>query len=175
MRKAPLVSGHDGGDNVIPILPYGGRANPNSGHAGSETSRDRAVSADADGRTANLQHRVLGLLAEHGQTGATWTEVAGALGLHHGSASSALSTLHKAGFAARLTEVRNQCKVYVLAEYVNEREVETPGQSSTTRMLDQAICLLTRLTPCPDHSPFVQQDCLRCEAHELVKRYRVTR
>ena len=169
------MSGHDGDENVIPILPYGGRTNPNSGYAGSETSRDRAESADADGQTANLQHRVLGLLAERRQEGATWTEVAGALGLHHGSASSALSTLHKAGFAARLRQVRNRCKVYVLAEYVDDREVETHGQSSTTVMLDEAVCLLMRLTPCPDHSPFVAEGCLRCQANELVKRYRVTR
>jgi hypothetical protein len=47
--------------------------------------------------------------------------------LHHGRVSGALSVLHKVGKLARLHETRDKCKVYVLPEFVNDRQTEPHG------------------------------------------------
>jgi len=88
-----------------PILPYGGDSEPNSGYAGSEASRERARREDADGTTSYRQRRVRLLIEQAGPRGMTWAEVARELNLHHGQASGALSSLHRAGKIARLEEL----------------------------------------------------------------------
>lgn len=53
--------------------------------------------------------------------------------LHHGSASAALSDLHKQGHLSRLEEKRESCAVYVLPLYVEGRSTETPGRNKVTK------------------------------------------
>lgn len=115
-----------------PVLPYAGT----SGHSGSETSRERAVKADREGVTAKRQQRALGMMGAMGNYGVTWQELATSLDLHHGSASGVLSVLHKAGKICRLKETRNQCKIYVLPEFVHGREIERHGGKN----VGQHIC-----------------------------------
>lgn len=121
-------------DLELPLLPYGGT----SGHAGTDTSRDRALAEDQDGTTADRQRRTLAALADAAHYGQTWRELADATGLHHGSASSSLSILHKEGKIARLTETRDRCKVYVQPDAVDGRDTEPygkPGRPTTTQMI----------------------------------------
>lgn len=108
-----------------PSLPYAGT----SGWSGSDTSRSRALTDDASGVTANRQSKVLRILGDLEFHGVTWKELSEQTGEHHGSTSGALSALHKDGAIARLTETRNRCKVYVLPEYVDGREVESHGRT----------------------------------------------
>jgi hypothetical protein len=104
----------------IPELPYNGT----SGWSGTDTSRDRAKGQDLDGRTSRRQMQTLTELGIAGQRGLTWKELADRVALHHGSASGVLSVLHLAKRIARLHESRNQCKVYVLHEFINGRKTE---------------------------------------------------
>lgn len=101
-----------------PVLPYAGT----SGWSGTDTSRERAETADKDGTTAKRQGEVLSLVAEAKTYGATVKEIRYMGDLHHGQASSVLSNLHKVGKLALLTERRQRCHVYVLPEHVNGRE-----------------------------------------------------
>ena len=54
----------------------------------------------------------------------TWKDLSEVTGWHHGTASGALSVLHKVDRICRLSESRNRCKIYVLEEFVNERATE---------------------------------------------------
>jgi hypothetical protein len=101
-------------------LPYAGT----SGWSGTQTSRQRAETEDSIGTTAKRQREVLHYIVDAGVTGRTVRDVRRALSLHHGQASSALTLLHKAGAIARLSEVRDRCKVYVVPELVVGRETE---------------------------------------------------
>lgn len=109
-----------------PVLPYAGT----SGWSGSSTSEERALNEDASGVTARRQHDTIHALGGAAERGLTWRELAGFYGWHHGQASGSLSTLHKGGRIARLTEKRDRCKVYVLHEYVNERPTEDHGRAT---------------------------------------------
>jgi hypothetical protein len=108
----------------LPALPYAGT----SGWSGSDTSRARAVTDDRSGKTTARQMETLRLLGDAGVTGMTWTEMASITGEHHGQVTGALSTLHKKGHIARLSESRQRCKVYVLPEHVNGRDTESHGR-----------------------------------------------
>ena len=105
---------------AFPELPYNGT----SGWSGTDTSEERVRTQDSDGTTGKRQIAALTYLASCGRHGATWKELADALGLHHGSASGVLSVLHLTVRIARLHESRNRCKVYVLPEFVDNRKVE---------------------------------------------------
>jgi hypothetical protein len=111
------------GDDGV-SLPYAGT----SGWSGSSTSRARAVTADASGETSYRQSAALFALFQAGPEGMTWKELGDKMGWHHGTASGALSVLHKDAKIARLTETRDRCKVYVHLYYVDEREVEAHGR-----------------------------------------------
>lgn len=111
-------------DEERPALPYAGT----SGWSGSSTSRQRALEADESGVTAARQRNVVAFLHGVGTWGATWSDIAAALNVHHGSASGVLSVLHKTGRIMRLTETRDRCKIYVLPDYVNGRETEAHGR-----------------------------------------------
>lgn len=63
-----------------------------------------------------------------GAYGMTWSELADASGRHHGSTSGALSTLHKQGDIARLTDKREGRKIYVGTPYINGRPIEEHGR-----------------------------------------------
>ena len=107
--------------NTQTQLTYGGT----SGHSGTDTSRDRAVTRDGDGTTGKNQRIVLKALGIAGERGMTVAELRGYMRhSHHGSVSSALTNLHRAGKIARLSTKRNKCKVYVLPEYVGGRDAE---------------------------------------------------
>jgi len=110
------------------VLPYG-KDLKNSGWSGSVTSRDRALTEDANGTTSSRQNETLAFVEFHGLHGATWKELAEWTGFHHGQASGVLSVLHKAGLICRLTdERRNRCAVYVSPNYVNGRDTSEQGR-----------------------------------------------
>lgn len=107
-----------------PVTPYAGT----SGWSGSSTSEARARTADTDGTTRDRQATVLGILSLAGYDGATWKDIAGMTGWHHGTASGALSVLHKEGMIVRLSELKDRCKIYVLPDYTGGRETERHGR-----------------------------------------------
>lgn len=125
-----LCSGYRAGkggptEAAPPVTPYDGGTS--SGHSGTDTSAARAQREDADGTTKARQQTVLnylGTTAHHGVTVKALREVTG---WHHGQASAALSNLHQGGLIARLTEVRDRCKVYVLPAHVEGRDTEPHG------------------------------------------------
>ena len=109
-------------------LPYNGT----SGWSGTDTSHDRAITADSDGTTGHNQQITLLYLRERKYEGITWKELADECGWHHGTASGVLSVLHKTGKIARLIEKRNKCRVYVLPEWVEGRETDTQGRQRSS-------------------------------------------
>lgn len=129
----------DNWEGYEPDLPYAGT----SGHSGGDTSRERAVHADSDGTTGHRQQVVLRQLAvshhNHlgvgGTNGITWKELSQITGWHHGQASGVLSNLHKVGKIARLTIRRDRCFVYVLPEFVGERETQSHGNPRKAAIL----------------------------------------
>jgi len=110
------------------ILPYNGT----SGWAGSNASHERQMMIDETGETGKRQKQVIGELNHLGNYGATWREIATALGLHHGQASAALSILHREGLIARLTEKRAKCSIYVLPKFVNGRSTSDAMKTQTS-------------------------------------------
>jgi hypothetical protein len=117
---------HDWRNKVIeePVLPYAGT----SGWSGTETSKDRAVTADRSGETSKRQRQTIRTLKVQTTWGITWKELSEIMGWHHGTSSGVLSVLHKADKIARLREKRDKCRVYVLKEYVNGRETDSQGR-----------------------------------------------
>jgi DNA-binding MarR family transcriptional regulator len=107
-----------------PELPYNGT----SGHSGTNTSKERALSADRSGKTALRQAQALNLLSQRKMSGLTWKELSDITGLHHGTASGVLSVLHKTGRIARLKESRDGCKVYVDVACIEGRVIESQGR-----------------------------------------------
>lgn len=104
--------------------------NGTSGWSGSDTSKQRALTEDANGKTAHVQQSVLHAVAAAGISGVTVAELRDLFtGNHHGSISSALTNLHRSGRIMRLSDTRNRCKIYVLPEFLNHREFEAPKQS----------------------------------------------
>lgn len=101
-----------------PSLPYDGT----EGWSGSDTSRERAYADVTTGTAAKRQRDVLDFLLGTQAYGATWGDVAFALDLHHGQASASLSALHQAERIARLKERRGRSQIYVLPQYVGDRE-----------------------------------------------------
>lgn len=102
-----------------PILPYAGT----SGWSGSETSRERAVTADRNGTTRLRQSLTLNHLNHNGERGLTWKDLSEITNWHHGTASGVLSVLHKKGLIERLTTKRDKCAIYVASNYVAGRPV----------------------------------------------------
>lgn len=110
------------------VFPYAGT----SGWSGSETSRDRALTEDQSGISADRQKRVMNELQFAGECGLTWKELAICFNWHHGQASGVLSVLHKSNMVARLTERRNRCAVYVLPHNVKGRQIADHGRKKHT-------------------------------------------
>lgn len=98
-----------------------------SGHAGTETSRQRAVEERDLGITAVRQRYVLERLGVVGDYGITVQDLRERTNWHHGQASATLSNLHKSGRIECLDEKRNRCHVYVLPENVEGRVTRAPG------------------------------------------------
>lgn len=151
-----------------PSLPYPDpETGRTSGHAGSDTSKERAHHDDRSGRTSRRQAAVLRALDRAGERGLTWRELADLLSLHHGQASGSLSNLHTTGRIARLEARRNRCKIYVLPEHVAGRVTEAAGQAFTSKTLAEAIKILDALGPCTFHR-YPEPDCLTCRARAFV-------
>ena len=117
-------------------LPYAGT----SGWSGTDTSEERARTADTNGTTRNNQARAIKRLSMACAVGLTWKDLASLTGWHHGTASGVLSVLHKDGVVARLTERRSRCKVYVLPEWVMGRDTEAHGRTIVTTSHPCPIC-----------------------------------
>lgn len=94
-------------------VPYNGTA----GHAGTDTSKQRALYNLRTGKEYNNQQKALAYLKIQGTEGATWKELANAMEWHHGTASGVLSVLHKSGAIIRLVKARNRSKIYVHQDY----------------------------------------------------------
>ena len=153
-----------------PVLPYGGASDPNSGFSGSPTSEQRAREADRTGVTGRRQRLVLDFVRTHGSNGATWHEVSEALGMHHGSASAALSNLHRGNRLARLAVSRQRSRIYVHPDFVGDRITEQPARNNTTALLDQMAALLERRPRCT-HETFLEDGCWSCEAVAVLRHY----
>lgn len=96
-----------------------------TGHSGTDTSREQAKS----GKARLAQSQVMFHFQSWSTTGRTVAELRAAMpDYHHGSISSALTNLHRAGTLARLVEKRDRCHVYVLADCVNGRPTQPPGR-----------------------------------------------
>lgn len=117
-----------------PVKPYAGE----HGHAGTETSRQRALS----GRLGKTQSRVLRAVGSAGRNGATVAELRRVFDgdLHHGSISGALTELHRGHVLSRLAETRDRCHIYVLPGLAEGREVQ--------RVKPTAAALAHRLHSC---------------------------
>lgn len=110
-----------------PIRPYWQDGQPSAGWSGSDTSKASEPARLTTQQRAWLHAR------DTGRYGVTWREVSDRLGVHHGTASGALSALHKAGHLARLTTARHGCKVYVLPSLISGRDTEPPTMRPTRR------------------------------------------
>lgn len=106
------------------LLPYNG----SSGFSGTDTSEDRARLMDESGVTGVNQRKTVALLERMGYTGLTWKELADLTGWHHGTASGALSVLHKERVIARLRSRRGRCRIYVLPSYTAGRDTDMQGR-----------------------------------------------
>ena len=94
---------------------------PTSGHSGTDTSKAQARSP----RRANVQRTVLAYVTNRMTRGATIAELRKYNpSMHHGSLSSALTNLHRAGKLERLEEQRDRCHVYVAPLYANGRSTQ---------------------------------------------------
>lgn len=103
----------------MPVLPYAGT----SGWSGTNTSKERAITADRNGETKLRQNQTITHTRHQGVRGLTWAELSEITNWHHGTSSGALSVLNKAGRLVRLKERRNRSSVYVTPEFVNGRTI----------------------------------------------------
>jgi predicted transcriptional regulator len=95
-------------------VPYAGTA----GHAGTSTSKERALYNLRTGKEYNNQQKALALLKDN-PNGLTWKEFGSALDIHHGTASGVLSVLHKVGAIIRSANVRDGCAIYYHLQYAD--------------------------------------------------------
>lgn len=72
----------------------------------------------------HIKKQLLEFIQTMGTDGVTWKDVTDEFDVHHGSASSRLSLMHKYGEIVRLSEKRDGCKVYVLPAFIDGRPVE---------------------------------------------------
>jgi len=113
------MSGYKKHWQSLPVLPYDGT----SGWSGSETSRERAITADRSGETKLRQNQTITHVRHQGMRGLTWYELSEITNWHHGTSSGALSVLNKAGRLVRLKERRNKSSVYVTPEFAGGRAI----------------------------------------------------
>lgn len=94
-----------------------------TGWSGTDTSRAQAEPA----KHARVQDVVMVYIGSRGQVGATIADLRDQFDyLHHGSLSSALTSLHRDGRLARLVDKRDRCHIYVLPVNVADRDTEGP-------------------------------------------------
>jgi len=115
------------------LYPYAG----SSGWSGTDTSKRRADYADASGLTLRRALRTVKILGDGGTRGWTTSEVCAAFpDSHWGVWSAALSRAHRVGEACLLVEERDGGHIYVLPEFVEEREVLPP---QTRRRISKVV------------------------------------
>ena len=93
---------------------------------------------DGSGATSLNQSLTLNHVRHQGERGLTWFELAEIMNWHHGTASGQLSVLDKVGLIRRLKEKRGRSSVYVLSQYVNNRELATRKQRKLKLEIDLA-------------------------------------
>ena len=90
------------------------------------------------GATTLNQSITLNHVGQQGERGLTWFELSEITNWHHGTASGQLSVLDKVGLIRRLKEKRGKSSVYVLSQYVNNRELAKRKQHKLTLVIDLA-------------------------------------
>ena len=127
---------------MVPSMPYNGTG----GHAGSDTSKERAEREADDGTLAKRQREIIAFLWAQADRGATWAEVVEHLGIHHGSASGALSNLHKAGRIVRTTDRRGRSEVYMIAEIAATLPVTLapPRANASKKEIAEAVAVIEK-------------------------------
>jgi hypothetical protein len=101
-----------------PVRPYTQDGVASAGWSGTDTSKD------GEPLRAESQKQALAVLQEAGYVGATVVDVRHITGMHHGMASGALSVLHKRGYLVRLTQKRDRCRIYVVADLCHGRDAD---------------------------------------------------
>lgn len=79
------------------------------------------------------------IVQSRGRKGVTWSELTVLTDTHHGTASAMLSTLHRAGEIARLTEKRHRSSVYVALEHVDGRPTAEHQPNAGHRLLAEVL------------------------------------
>lgn len=142
-------------DNVIPLRPRGTPPIPDFNFGPPPSKREQTMTA-VNGK---------------GEAGLTVTELIALTGWHHGSASAALSTLHRSGAVARLNEKRDGHAVYVAPLLVGDRPVKKP-ESHQQSMVDRMAEHLRRQHRDCKHDPdFPHPTCHRCDVRVLLGQY----
>lgn len=147
----------DDPDPVLPVLPYGNT----SGWSGSTASKERATTADKTGVTSDRQRTTLNAVYIAGIDGLTWQELSEQTGWHHGTASGALSVLHRDGRIARLSDRRHKCQIYVLPEFILGRQTSDYTPNVSARILREVLIE-------------IEQDLLADRRWEAIRRIRAT-
>lgn len=106
------------------------------------SSRDAGEHLARSGSTKALKHAIFTAAAMAGPEGLTVKEFSDELAeqghpVHHGRVSSAFSTMHEAGFLARLTERRGRYETYVLSSVVNGRPTREHASVARKKREDQ--------------------------------------
>lgn len=144
-------------DDPPAFTPYPDRDGYTGGHAGSDTSRDRAQREATDGTLSERQQSILACMRAVGASGWTVAELRHLYPeWHHGQISAALTTLHKAGRIARLAERRNGCAIYVDPEQVHGRSTMPAARTDAGRHR-QAIREIHDLLDAASPSPLVTE------------------
>jgi len=116
-------------------LPYNGTA----GYVRTPASRERAVREVRTGVLSERLQRIESLLLLRGRQGMTWVEVAQNLGLHHGQASGALSTMHRLGVVFALRAKHHRCHPYVHHSmrdtFAAHERIDAPSQTKAGQRL----------------------------------------
>lgn len=120
--------------------------------------------------STDRQAQVLVMIGANQANGMTWREVSAATGLGHGSVSAALSRLHAAGKITRLSAVRDRLKIYVLPEWVGDRETETPRRTRRHVLLDDMAAVLARVPTRCEHY-YEDAHCRSCEIKRVLRLY----
>lgn len=102
----------------------------------------------------SIVEQAYAVVASTGTRGATYKEVLASGdfdGVGHGSASGALSRLHREGNLLRLKEKREKCAVYVQPAFLEGREHEPHrpiAQETRESMEEGPWAMLARITAC---------------------------
>lgn len=95
--------------------------------------------SDTLGDMTERSYQINRYLDYAGEYGCTWKDIADRMGTHHGTASGALSVMHKNKEIARLKDKRNGSSIYVLPEYIKGRETSPYRSSAAKRALFELI------------------------------------